>query len=116
MDGCTCAHRAPPCGEPRRAAGLFGEVRVVILAHRAQRAFLMMAQLLLGIAVLRADHTIQPRIASRGAIRRGLNPMPDAFDHVPSAIADGSDRTGRHATPRHASRTWVEAQTLGRFL
>src|SRR5579875_403962 len=76
----------------------------------------MVADFIVRVAMLRTDDTAQPRIASVRAIRRGLDPMLEAFHNIPAAIADGPDRTGRDATARDTSGAWIETERVSRLI
>src|ERR1022692_2981853 len=86
---------------------------LVIGAHRAQRTHLMIGELVVGIAMLRAKHTSRPRVTSRRAVRLDLHPMSKALRDVPSLRKTHRiDGTSGDATSHRARGTRIESERL----
>src|ERR1700688_2973182 len=75
----------------------------------------MIGKLVVGIAMLRAEHASGSRVASPCAIRLDLDPMGQAFRHVPSGgKTHRADRARADATARDTSGTRIEAERVAR--
>src|ERR1700691_459965 len=86
------------------------DVCLVVRAHRAERAHLMIREFVVRVAMLGAEHASRARVASRGAVRLHFHAMRQTFRDVPSRLDTHSvDRAGWDTATRDASGAWVEA-------
>ncbi len=77
----------------------------------------MISEFVVGIAVLRANHASDARMASRCAIRFNLDPVCQASRDVPSRWKRyRAGRTGIDAASRNARRAWIEGERRTRGL
>src|SRR5690242_6737960 len=86
---------------------------LVIRAHHAQSSHLVVGEFVVGVTMLWTEDATGPCMASRRAVRLGLDSIRQAFANIPSrGKGDSACRTGADTASRSAGRTRIEAHSI----